>query len=108
MSKRSQVERERATESLREALPEGTTVYCIVTKVAPSGMSRHIRFKYVKGGRILDATARIGIALGYTYKDDTHSLLVRGCGMDMGYHVVEGLSFRLYGIGDNKLRHEWL
>ena len=106
MSKRSQVEREQATESLREVLPEGTTVYSIVTKVAPSGMSRHIRFKYVKDGRILDATTRIGVALDYPYKDDTHSLFVRGCGMDMGYHVVEGLSFRLYGIGDNKLRHE--
>jgi len=106
MSKRSQVEREQATESLREALPEGTAVYCIITKVAPSGESRHIRFFYVQDGRILEATTRICVALDYPYRDATHSLFVRGGGMDMGYHVVESLSFRLYGIGDNKLRHE--
>lgn len=38
---------------------------------------------------------------------DKQGLFVRGCGMDMGFHVVHELGYALYGES-NCLRSEWL
>ena len=45
--------------------------------------------------------------LGYKPNKHWDSIVVRGCGMDMGYHVVHNLSHALFGEGYN-LKHRWL
>ena len=92
-------------QELREIVPKGSTVYTILCSVARSGMSRNLKVlvMHADGPRYLTfACAELGIG---TYTGD--ELRVRGCGMDMGFHVVECLSRILYGDG-YALKHRWL
>lgn len=121
--------RENAITRLQEILPPGSTVYCIVTSVARSGMSRRMNFYTFKNGKngtpqkyfLTQLISEVLAGVSYTSKDwMAHSgLRVRGCGMDMGFHVVNNLSYILHGFPneDRKapgcpagytLKHEWL
>lgn len=46
-------------------------------------------------------------ALGYRFSEDTEALVVGGCGMDMGFHVVYSLSYALFGDG-YALNQKWI
>ena len=117
-----------ARESLLRYLKPGTTVYTVLRHVSKSGMSRRIdlyaiapdhagepRLQYLSGwvGRILEYRR---------HKDG--GLVVGGCGMDMGFHLVYSLGRALWpngtaephgtrnGSADSDggyaLRHEWI
>jgi hypothetical protein len=47
----------------------------------------------------------LGLSLRDT--DQGNGLVVGGCGMDMGVHVIYNLAYKLYGDG-YKLKSEWL
>lgn len=101
MAKHTKAEREEAIAELRKMLPPGSTVYTIVTHVAKSGMSRHIRL-YCLGefdGRpgLLWISNYVARALGYSQDHRRGDLKVGGCGMDMCFDVVHSLSYALHG-----------
>lgn len=99
-------EKKDAIEYLKKNLKKGDTLFTIVTKVAPSGMSRRIKVLDIKNGNPSYWSYYVSKALGYKLKDDG-SLLVQGCGMDMGFHVVYSLSQKLFNDG-YALKQRWL
>lgn len=87
---------------LRKLCPPGTTVYCTLRHVSRSGMLREISLHVVRKGQITSLSWDAARVLGYPLKDGAHwALRVGGCGMDMGFHVVHSLSYRIHGH-DNK------
>ena len=97
-------ETQQSINTLKELLNEGDTIYTSLTQVSSSGMSRHIKPFIIKNDQPLCLTWSVCKALGYSYKEKTHSVGVSGCGMDMGFHLVDVLG-RTLGI---KLNHRWL
>lgn len=86
-------------EKLLSLLNGNRTVYTLVKRVSSSGMSRHIQCFIVRDGRICNITYWASKILGYKINRDTGGLIVGGCGMDMGFHVVYSLSRRLFPDG---------
>ena len=103
-----------ATERLRELCPPGTTVYNVLRHVSASGMTRHIASFTITNGS--DGKPRIQWLSGYMETAGLgrrnkagDALVVGGCGMDMGFHVVCNLGYALHGTGKvDHLRAEWL
>ena len=102
------MDKDKVKDILRDAFPEGSTAYTLVTKVAPSGMSRHIMVAGSrKKGHVQNVSWYISELLDWTYKDNTRSVFVGGCGMDMGFHLVYTLSNILYDDG-YAIKQQWL
>ncbi len=103
MTKAQKLEQDDARTFLRERLPPGTVVYTTVTHVARSGMSRRIRVFVVQPeagpgqSQVWDISGWVGRALGYRRNDRDGALVIGGCGMDMGFHLVNSLSYALHG-----------
>jgi hypothetical protein len=74
-------------------------IYTSIKRVSSSGMSRHIALFIAKDNKIVNITWFAGKILGYKHSADTGGLVVGGCGMDMGFHVVYSLSRRLFPDG---------
>tara|TARA_X000001388_G_scaffold60196_2_gene45541 strand:+ start:432 stop:740 length:309 start_codon:yes stop_codon:yes gene_type:complete len=102
------MDKERVKEILQDMFPKGSTAYTLATKVAPSGMSRHIMVAgSSEKGRVQNVSWYIAEFLDWKYKDDTRSVFVGGCGMDMGFHLVYTLSNILYDDG-YAIKQQWL
>lgn len=71
------------------------TVYCVLQHISSSGMSRRIGFFVVEKKELRRIDWAIAALMNYR-ESDKGGLVVTGCGMDMGFHVVNGLSCRLY------------
>lgn len=101
-----------AIKRLREWLPMGSTVYCIVRNVAASGMSRDIQLVYfdvTSDGEIRDyhPTHSAALAMGKnTKKVRGHDCItVKGCGMDMCWHLVnEQLAAAIWSADERAAR----
>jgi hypothetical protein len=102
---------------LLQILAPGATVVTIVRHVSKSGMSRAIdAYTYVTDettGRVslLWLSPLVAKATGLKFSDTHEALWVSGCGMDMGYHVVNCLSRALSdpeAPAPFKLQHERL
>lgn len=100
---------------LLKMLKPGDTVYTVLRHVSKSGMQRRIdcytigedrRLQYLSG--YMEA-----LGLGKRGKKD-QGLVVNGCGMDMGFHLVNSLSITLFCPGKYThegayaLKHEWI
>jgi hypothetical protein len=104
-----------AREQLLRYLSKESTVYTVLRKVAPSGMSRSISLKIVHYGKIVDITYYASLVLGWPLVEvnGSRALRVGGCGMDMGFHTVYTLSrilFREEGSlkdAGYSLNHAW-
>lgn len=102
MSKASDAARERADAvvRLKEWLKPGDTVFTVLRHVSRSGMMREISLHYIDKETaspqwISGVAARaMGDRLG---KRD--GIIVGGCGMDMGFHLVYNLSRTLWPNG---------
>jgi len=110
---------------LRKLIPKGDTVYTILKHVSRSGMTRGIDcYAIVPKGGLCTAGHNTGLyaepvwITGYVghaidspqpidYWRKSLGLKVDGCGMDMGFHVVNSLSYALYDDG-NAIKHAWL
>lgn len=114
---------EEARQHLLRMLKPGDVVWCVLRKVAYTGMSRQIDFYAIQDNEPLWLTGRIARLLDYRQgKND--ALMVSGCGMDMGFHVVYSLGSALWpdgtpqphgtrngeadSAGGYALRHRWL
>lgn len=93
-----------AVARLLKMIKPGDTVRTVLTYRSSSGMSRRIKvlvysrdnlYKVNDGENIRDISGLIADALGYRWHDEG-SVVVGGCGMDMGFHVVYSLSSVLF------------
>lgn len=83
-----------ALETLHGLLKPGQKVQCKVAHVSSSGMSRRINFWCIKDGELHSLDYLISKAIDYK-QSDKGGLIVTGCGMDMGHHVVYSLSYAM-------------
>lgn len=116
-----ETQRQEAVDYLRSILKSGDIVYTVLTHVSQSGMSRRIKL-FIPSTRTWDGeekpviqniTWQVCKALDYKQSNSDDALVVGGCGMDMGFHLVYSLGRVLFPKTDNedsgyKLRHEWL
>lgn len=126
--KYSKDEVENAKKHLAEVLKSGATVYTVLRSVSASGMFRRIDLYYIDNSpRMLElnngaprlqylsgwAAVLLGIPRAPMGK---RGLGVKGCGMDMGFHLVDSLRAALFGYEKTEhglkalgeLRHEWI
>ena len=104
-----------AREMLAKWLRPGVTVYSVLRSVSRSGMSRRIDFYVIDPAdlRPIFLTGYIAGLLGMSWDGDP-GLRVNGCGMDMGFHIVNNLSMVMFcpekytHDGAYALRHEWI
>ena len=99
--------KEEAIEKLKEAIKEGDTLYTQVKHVSKSGMTRHIAVRFIKDDYPYDYTYLVAKALDWGYSDKNHGVKVGGCGMDMGFHLINSLSYTLYDDG-YAIKQRWL
>ena len=83
---------------LRALLTPGAKVYCILRSVSPSGMSRTISLYVKSKGDMRNIDSLSADVLGYKLSKK-EGLLVSGCGMDMGFHLVYSLGCALWPDG---------
>ena len=96
--KYSNQDREQALARLREWIKPGDTVYTVLRHVSRSGMQREIGVGLLKDGVDLHPNWAVACALGERLgKRD--GVIVGGCGMDMGFHLVYNLSYVLFPQG---------
>ena len=99
---------EELTQELRKVLTENQTIYTILRSVSASGMMRTIDMFYIKDNdchKIHYGTDKVF----YLGKRDgkKEGYRVSGCGMDMGFHLVSGLSQHLFN-DSYYLKHQWV
>lgn len=82
-------------DELRALLPPGSVAFTELHYVSRDGMTRHLSVKLDHGR---DITAMVADVLGERLTARGY-IRVRGCGMDMGFHLVYGLSRTLYRDG---------
>ena len=115
--KYSKQEIERVTKELKELVKPSTVLYILITKVAPSGMSRRMKVKVwsKKDNRFLNITYDIGVLCGLS--ENENGLLITGCGMDMTFWLADYITSFLFksrkqkglmGNGGNCLKWEVL
>lgn len=102
----SATEKMKTKTELRKLLNPGDTVYTVLRHVSSSGMFRRIDVYAPSreiGGAPIKITGQVATLLGYRFSTNDWQrglgLGVSGCGMDMGFDVVYGLSLALYGAG---------
>lgn len=84
---------------LRKLCPPGTTIYCTLRHVSRSGMMREISLHIIKRSGPVSLSWDAARVLGYPLRGGAHwALRVGGCGMDMGFAVVNSLSYALHGM----------
>lgn len=87
-----EIERETARKELLEILNPGDTVYCVLRHVSRSGMQREISF-LTDGHRNIDWYVERVLEMRRGKRD---GIVVGGCGMDMGFHLVYNLARVLF------------
>ena len=112
---RKDVERQEYIEKLREILKPGDVLYTTVKHVSRSGMSRVINIHIIRDNKPEWLSYWIAKALDYKFSERYEAVIVNGCGMDMGFHLVYNLSSILFpdGFGINNdggyaLKQEWM
>ena len=112
--KPTEEERAEAREFLLKHLKPGDTVYTVLRHVSRSGMMRRISPVIIVNGEPMDIdwqVAKLGI---WSRRYPNDGLIVEGCGMDMGFHVIYELSrvlfpdgFKVEGYGRNGNTSGW-
>lgn len=92
-------EREDAINTLRGLYLPGMYVPCVLRHVSRSGMMRAISTFYVVDGEISESSWLVARATQARIHQNYGGVIVGGAGMDMGFHLVYGLSRTLYPNG---------
>lgn len=108
-------EQQEAIKELKKFLKRGMTIYTILRHVSQTGMSRRISLMVIKNNEPYFIDHLASKALDYRRQFPKEGLVVSGCGMDMGFHLVNSLSYALHGMKGNKkhrggysFNHRWL
>lgn len=99
-------EQRHALARLHELLAPGDTVYTVLKHTSSSGMYRVIACLIAREESILGISASVAEVLNWHW-DDSGGVGVRGCGMDMGFHLVHSLSSVLFRDG-SALKQSWV
>jgi hypothetical protein len=94
--------REYAIKQLRGLLSEGDTVWTVLRHVSASGMMRHIDVYAIRENEPRYLSSFAADALEWRMAE--RGIKVSGCGMDMGFHLVDSLGHAL----KLKLHQRWL
>jgi hypothetical protein len=89
---------------LKPYFRKNSTAFCSLKRCSNSGMYRHIQILATKKNRIHNLSYYVAELCGFKWEENTSSVGVSGCGMDMGFHIVNSLSYHLY---PNKKRGEY-
>lgn len=81
------------------------TIYTVLRHVSSSGMQREISVRMIDAGRIISLDWLIANAMGYRIGNH-NGLVVKGCGMDMGFHLVDSITSSY--SPSKKFRHDWI
>ena len=115
MKKVPTTEFDEQVELLKGWFPKGSTVYTVLRHVSASGMQREIGVVAIlpedprapgSGADLRHPNYAVSTVLGWP-RSKGDGVKVRGCGMDMGFHLVYELSQRLYGDG-YALKQRWI
>ena len=93
-------EKQTALDSIKHLLENKQGVkeiYGFTTKIAPSGMSRRIRFFVSSNDSIYDITYSVAKLLDYKHNSD--GILRTGVGLDLVYDTIYYISKEIYGSG---------
>lgn len=98
----SEFEQANAIVMLKDWIKPGDTLHTQIKTVSRSGMSRVIQVIKIDCGESSEPSLsylgyNIALALDWKYDRDREGIKVGGCGMDMGFHVVNTLGYALYG-----------
>ena len=93
--------REQQAKTLRKWIKPGDAVSCILRHVSSSGMSRRISLVITnkETGEIQDISGYAATVMDYRRNNRDNSLIVSGCGMDMGFACVYNLGRYLFPDG---------
>lgn len=95
--KASELESIDAVLDLRHILKPGMTLYTTIRHVSRSGMQRVIDVHVIQDNEPRWLGYMVAKAMEYRFDDRKQGIVVGGCGMDMGFHLVHSLGYRLYG-----------
>ncbi len=95
MTKAQIAERDEARARLREMLPPGSKVHTIMRHVSRSGMMRHIDVYALNADGKTYLSGYVAKAID-ARRTDRGEIKMGGCGMDMGFAIVNELSYALY------------
>ena len=98
---------EKAIHTLQELAPPASRIYVVVRYVSSNGMRRHMSFFAIQHNVPMCLDRLIVDAGLFPWNKARTALLVSGCGMDMGFHVVYELAYLIYKNG-YALYHSWL
>ena len=91
-----EAERVRCIEWLRGRYPKGYTFYTKVTHVSRSGMQRRIMVVGARENEPENVSYYVAKALEWRIGKDG-GVVVNGCGMDMGFHLIDSLGWAMRG-----------
>jgi hypothetical protein len=107
-------EQEAARQQLRELIKPGETLYTMLKHVSRSGMKRVVDVYRMQDNEPLRISWSVAKAAGFTYDKKHEGVTVSGCGLDVGFEVVSGLSMALFcpdkydHDAAYSLKHRWL
>lgn len=107
MTKAQVAERDEALDYLRELLQPGDTIHLTLEHVSRSGMVRDVVPYVIKDNDPIYLGGYVATALGWPRRAGKDGVRVDGCGMDMGFHLVYTLAWRLFDDG-YALKHRWM
>lgn len=95
----SKSDKAEALESFRRLCPPGTKVYTILRSVSRSGMSRTISLvaEDAEGNKTHPNWCGAVLTGNTLLTGFNDAIRVNGCGMDMGFDLVDSLSHAAYG-----------
>lgn len=99
--------RDEAISTLKDLVPQGSTVWCVLEHVSQSGMTRDIKLFVIRDNDLWHLSYYVEQAGLYKRAKGRDGVRIGGCGMDMGFAIVYDLAMTLYGDG-YCLSHRWL
>lgn len=124
-TKGKELMREQARKHLLGVFKPGDTAFTVLRHVSRSGMCRHISILAVdEDGELRDVSGWAAQLMDDRRNSKDGSIIVGGCGMDMGFHLVYNLGYCLWPKGTAKphgtrngepdqsggyaLKHKWI
>ena len=106
------IDSEQAKKELKGILSKHKVIFTRLDHVSSSGMSRRISVYVCDHDEIINLDYWISHIDEKFYKRHKDGgLTVGGCGMDMGYHLVNNIMITLYGLKYNwneRFTHRWI
>lgn len=85
------------------------TVFTLLRNCSKSGMSRSISIKVIYDDRLLTLDYGVSKIIGSQLDKKNGGVKIRGCGMDMGFALVNDLMYFLgFDNWQNQFRQEWI